>query len=97
MARSEAPHSPALVLRRRALRLLRKKGDARKAALLQGVYGLTSAETDIALQIARGQSTELISQQRKVAVGTVRAQIKSMLAKVGVSRQVELVARLNEL
>ncbi len=71
--------------------------DARKAVLLQGVYGLTSAETDIALQLARGQSTEAIAQQRKVAVGTVRAQIKSMLAKLGVSRQMEFVARLNEL
>jgi len=71
-------------------------GDARKAALLQGVYGFTSAETDIALQLARGQSTEAIAQQRKVAVGTVRAQIKSMLGKLGVSRQVEFVARLNE-
>ena len=71
-------------------------GDTRKAALLQGVYGFTSAETDIALQLARGQSTETIAQERRVAVGTVRAQIKSMLAKLGVSRQVELVARLNE-
>jgi DNA-binding CsgD family transcriptional regulator len=71
-------------------------GDARRAALLQGVYGFTSAETDIALLLARGQSTELIAQSRKVAAGTVRAQIKSMLAKLGVSRQVELVARLNE-
>ena len=70
--------------------------DARKAALLQGVYGFTTAETDVALLLARGQSTEAIAQQRKVAVGTVRAQIKSMLAKLGVSRQVELVARLNE-
>jgi len=70
--------------------------DTRKAALLQGVYGFTAAETDIALQLARGQSTEHIAQARKVAVGTVRAQIKSMLAKLGVSRQVELVARLNE-
>jgi len=70
--------------------------DARKAAMLQGVYGFTSAETDIALQLARGLSTEAIAQQRKVAVGTVRAQIKSMLAKLGVRRQVEFVARLNE-
>ena len=70
--------------------------DTRKAALLQGVYGFTSAETDIALQLARGQSTELIAKQRIVAIGTVRAQIKSMLAKLGVNRQVELVARLNE-
>jgi DNA-binding CsgD family transcriptional regulator len=73
------------------------RGDgARRAAMLQGVYGFTSAETDIALQLARGQSTEAIAQQRKVAVGTVRTQIKSMLGKLGVSRQVELVARLNE-
>jgi DNA-binding CsgD family transcriptional regulator len=70
--------------------------DTRRAALLQGVYGFTSAETDIALQLVRGQSTAIIAQQREVAVGTVRAQIKSMLAKLGVSRQVELVARLNE-
>jgi DNA-binding CsgD family transcriptional regulator len=70
--------------------------DARRAAILQGVYGFTSAETDIAFQLARGQSTEAIAQQRKVAIGTVRAQIKSMLAKLGVGRQVELVARLNE-
>ena len=70
--------------------------DTRKVAVLQGVYGFTSAETDIALQLARGQSTEAIAQQRIVAVGTVRAQIKSMLAKLGVGRQVELVARLNE-
>lgn len=70
--------------------------DARKAALLQGVYGFTSAEIDVALQLARGQSTEAIAQERKVAVGTVRAQIKSMLAKLGVNRQIELVARLNE-
>ena len=69
-------------------------GDARRAALLQGVYGFTSAETDIALLLARGQSTEAIAQQRKVAAGTVRAQI--MLAKLGVGRQLELVARLNE-
>ncbi len=70
--------------------------DTRKAQLLQGVYGFTAAETDIALQLARGQSTEIIAQQRRVAVGTVRAQIKSMLAKLGVRRQMELVARLNE-
>ncbi len=71
--------------------------DSRRTALLRGVYGFTSAETDVALLLARGQSTELIAQARKVAVGTVRTQIKSMLAKLGVGRQVELVARLNDL
>ncbi len=70
--------------------------DARKATLLQGVYGFTAAEIDVALQLSRGQSTEAIATDRGVAVGTVRAQIKSMLAKLGVSRQLELVARLSE-
>lgn len=70
--------------------------DARKAALLQGVYGFTSAETDIALQLAQGKAAEAIAQERKVTVGTVRAQIKSLLAKLGVNRQVELVAKLSE-
>jgi DNA-binding CsgD family transcriptional regulator len=69
-------------------------GEARKAALLQSVYGLTAAETSVALQVAQGKSAEAIAQERQVAVGTVRAQIKSLLAKLGVSRQVELVARL---
>lgn len=71
--------------------------DARKAAILQGIYGFTTAETDIALLLARGASTERIARERGVAVGTVRAQVKSQLAKLRVSRQVELVARLGEL
>jgi len=71
------------------------RADTRKATILQSVYGLTSAETEIALQLAQGASTESIAHARDVAVGTVRAQIKSALAKLGVRRQVELVARLH--
>jgi DNA-binding CsgD family transcriptional regulator len=71
--------------------------DSRKTAVLQGIYGFTAAETDIALQLAQGKFTETIAQERQVAVGTVRAQIKSLLAKLGVNRQIELVARLGEL
>ena len=51
---------------------------------------------NIALQLAQGKTTETIAQERKVVVGTVRAQIKSLLSKLGVNRQVELVATLNE-
>lgn len=72
-----------------------RSADASRAALLIGIYGLTSAESDIALLLAQGKSTEAIALERKVAVGTVRAQIKSLLAKLGVGRQVELVAKLN--
>jgi DNA-binding CsgD family transcriptional regulator len=72
-------------------------GDRRRSALLQSVYGMTAAETEIALQLAQGKLPEAIAKQRNVSIGTVRAQIKALLPKAGVSRQVELVARLNQL
>jgi DNA-binding CsgD family transcriptional regulator len=70
---------------------------ARKAALLRAAYGLTPAETEIALLLAQAKSAEAIAQERQVAVCTVRDQIKSVLAKLGVSRQVELVLKISEL
>ncbi len=69
----------------------------RRAEILQSVYGMTAAETDIALQLADGKSPEAIAENRSVSVGTVRAQIKALLAKAGLSRQIELVARLSQL
>lgn len=71
--------------------------DDRRAAILQTVYGTTSAETDIALQLSAGRTPEAIAEKRGVSVGTVRAQIKALLAKAGVSRQVELLARLTQI
>jgi DNA-binding CsgD family transcriptional regulator len=71
--------------------------DGRRIAILNAAYGLTSAETDIALYLAKGKTAELIAKHRHVSVGTVRAQIKTILAKVGVKRQAELTARLNQL
>lgn len=71
--------------------------DARRRTVLKSVYGLTAAETEVALQLAQGSATEAIAANRVVAVDTVRAQIKSILAKLGLSRQIELVARLNQL
>ena len=74
-----------------------KGGGAHRSALLGAVYGLTSAEVEIALQLAEGKAPEAIAANRRVAVGTVRTQIKAILAKVGVRRQVELIVRLNQL
>jgi DNA-binding CsgD family transcriptional regulator len=68
----------------------------RRATVLQMVYGMTAAETDIALQLADGKTPEAIAAHRSVSVGTVRAQIKALLAKAGLSRQIELVARLSQ-
>jgi DNA-binding CsgD family transcriptional regulator len=64
---------------------------------LQTTYALTSAETDIARYLAEGQSAVFIAAKRGVSVETVRTQIKAIMAKLGVSRQVELIVRLGEL
>lgn len=70
---------------------------AGRPAILAAAYGLTCAETEIALLLADGRTTEAIATTRGVAVGTVRAQIKTILAKMGVRKQIELIARLNRL
>lgn len=72
-------------------------GDARRRILLQGVYKLTSAEIDVAMRMLQGAVAEAIADARGVAVATIRAQIKSILAKFGVTRQIELVARIAQL
>jgi DNA-binding CsgD family transcriptional regulator len=84
----------------RVLVLVRGHGAAgaqRRAAILQSVYGATAAETEIALQLFAGKTPEAIAVDRGVSIGTVRVQIKALLAKAGVGRQVELVARLGQL
>lgn len=69
----------------------------RRTAVVQAAYGLTVAETKIAIQLGAGETPQGIAAARGVAVGTVRAQIKTICAKLGVRRQTELVARLNDL
>jgi DNA-binding NarL/FixJ family response regulator len=72
------------------------RGDeARRAAILEAAYGLSAAESHIALQLAEGKTVQAIAMNRGVAVGTVRAQVKAIFAKMGVNRQIELVARVS--
>lgn len=70
---------------------------ARRTAVLQAAYALTSAEVQITECLVEGQSAEFIADKRGVSVATVRTQIKAIMAKLGVSRQVELVVRFGEL
>jgi DNA-binding CsgD family transcriptional regulator len=70
---------------------------ARRTAILQAMYSLTSAEIQITEYLVEGQSAEFIAAKRGVSVATVRTQIKTIMAKLGVSRQVELVVRLGKL
>ena len=62
--------------------------------LLQLVYGFTAREAEIARQLAAGLSPESIAAERQVSIGTVRAQIKQLLHKAGVRRQMDLIRQL---
>lgn len=48
-------------------------------------WGLTDAETEVALFALKGCETPQIAELRQVAEGTVRAQLTSIYAKAGVS------------
>lgn len=65
--------------------------------LLRSAFGLSDSEADIALALADGDSVDRIAARRKVAIGTVRGQIKHVYAKLGVSRQAELVAQVHRM
>ena len=80
----------------RALLVVRSEtgNEQRRATVLRDNFGFTPAEVQIALALVRGMKAEAIAKERGVSVGTVRVQIKSLLAKAGVNRQMELVARV---
>jgi DNA-binding CsgD family transcriptional regulator len=64
---------------------------------VRALYGLTQAEAEVAVRLTEGASVERLSTERGVAIGTVRTQIKSIAAKMGCSRQSELVANIGNL
>lgn len=65
--------------------------------ILETLYRLSPAEADVALRLARGERREGIAEARGAGLETVRAQLKSAFAKLGVAREVELVALLSGL
>lgn len=64
--------------------------------LLEGSYGLSPAEADVALRLASGDSRSAIADDRKASAETVRTQLKAAFSKLGVGREIELSAMLNE-
>ena len=58
------------------------------------IFGLTPAETALALSLAGGRSLARHAEARRVSIHTVRNQLRSVFAKTGTSRQSELVALL---
>lgn len=62
--------------------------------LLQALFDLTPAEARVASMIVDGKSVDLIARAQNVSLNTIRTQLKSVFAKTGVQRQVELVSLL---
>ena len=67
--------------------------DARQ---LNQMYGLTPGEISTTEMLVQGISAEDIATSKDTAVATVRTQIKKAMAKLGVTRQAELVAMLHD-
>ncbi len=66
--------------------------ELQRSAMLKTIYGLTPAECEIALRLASGRSVDQIALERTSTVGTVRGQVKTVLLKMGLSKQIELPA-----
>ncbi len=59
--------------------------------ILGELFDLTPAEANLATLLARGLSLAEVSSAQNISQHTARAQLKSIFAKTGVSRQAELV------
>lgn len=57
-------------------------------------YGLTKAETDVALEIIKGDGRTAAAARLSIAPATVRAHLSRIFEKTGVHRQAELVRLL---
>jgi DNA-binding CsgD family transcriptional regulator len=64
------------------------------AEVIQGLFDLTPAEAKVARSIGEARSVEDIAAAQGVSRETVRAQLKAVMAKTGLSRQQELVSLL---
>lgn len=54
-------------------------------------YRLTRAESEILNLLVSGSTVKSIAKQRSTSIGTTRNQVKAILAKLGLNRQVDLV------
>ncbi len=63
---------------------------------LDQLYKLTAAEARVACAIASGQTPVEIAEEAATSTGTVRTQLKSIFAKMGITRQSHLVAAVSE-
>ena len=64
-------------------------------SVLEGLFDLTPAEARVARGITGCRTVEQIAAESGTSPQTVRSQLKSVMAKTGVNRQVELVRLLS--
>ncbi|MDZ7828191.1 MAG: helix-turn-helix transcriptional regulator [Halofilum sp. (in: g-proteobacteria)] len=62
--------------------------------ILRDLYGLTDAEARLAVAIGRGRELPELADCWQVSVETLRSHLKSVFAKIGVNRQIDLVRLL---
>ncbi|MEZ2331141.1 helix-turn-helix transcriptional regulator [Mesorhizobium sp. RCC_202] len=87
-----APDSTSIV----AL-LDRDNRSATNPQTLQRMFGLTSAETQLALRLAQGDAPLEIARSWHLSRTTIRSQLASLFAKTETKRQAELVALLGRI
>jgi DNA-binding NarL/FixJ family response regulator len=63
---------------------------------LHAFQGLTTREGEVLGALMRGKSADRIAEESVVSVATIRTQIRSILAKLGVNSQLAAVARAQE-
>jgi DNA-binding CsgD family transcriptional regulator len=92
--------APVWTEQARQLVLIVTDPDSRDTSLssrIRALYGLTRAEAEIVTALCDGSALEQLSQERGVALSTVRTQMKAIYLKMDCSRQSELVARVARL
>jgi DNA-binding CsgD family transcriptional regulator/PAS domain-containing protein len=82
-----------------ALVLLRDlvPSDAPRAAVLRDLFGLTSAEAEVARSLARGVTKAEVAGARGASEATVRSQVRAVLAKTGAANLRDLEGMLGGL
>lgn len=66
-------------------------------AVLSSLFGLTAAETGLALSLLTSRSLEEIAADRGVSMATVRTQLRGVFAKTGTENQRDLVCLLGRI
>jgi DNA-binding CsgD family transcriptional regulator len=87
-----APQTHALVTLRQATDAPSFTGD-----MLKALFGLSPVQGEIALAIFNGRSPEQISDDRQVALSTVRTHLAEIFARTGATNQRELIRLLGML